>query len=65
MYEAGLKNENFVLLYKLNQNNSIAVKTPYGLTERFNVHNNIMQGTVFGPLAWAVLLKRSIVKTLY
>ena len=43
--------ENFVLLYKLNQNNSIAVKTPYGLTERFNVHNNIMQGTVFGPLA--------------
>ena len=38
-------------MYKLNQNNSIAVKTPYGLTKRFNVHNNIMQGTVFGPLA--------------
>ena len=51
LYEAGLDNENIVLLYKLNKNNSISVKTPYGLTERFNVENIIMQGTVFGPIA--------------
>ena len=34
-----------------NEKNQIAVKTPYGISQRFTIQDIIMQGTVFGPLA--------------
>ena len=49
LYEANLKNDHLYLLYKENQKNSIAVKTPYGISNRFEVED-VMQGTVFAPL---------------
>ena len=51
LYEAGLTNDKLILLYKLNENNSVGVRTPrYGLTERFEVENLVMQGTNFASL---------------
>ena len=50
LFEAGITNDKLVLIYKENQKNSIAIKTPFGITKRFDVEDIIMQGTVFGPL---------------
>ena len=50
MYDSGLKNDKLNLLYLMNQNAEIAVKTPHGLTERRSIRNIIMQGTVWGSL---------------
>ena len=50
LFEAGITNVKLVLIYKENQKNSIAIKTPFGITKRFDVEDIIMQGTVFGPL---------------
>ena len=38
------------LLYAMNVENQVAVKTPYGLTERKNFDKIVMQGGKWGPL---------------
>ena len=50
LYEVNMTNDNLSLLYKENQNNSIAIKSPYGISNRFIIEDVIMQGTVFAPL---------------
>ena len=50
LFEAGLNNDNLVLPHKANVKNSVAVKTAFGKTDRFDITNNILQGTKFGPL---------------
>ena len=49
-YEGGLQNEKLALLYNINKNVKVAVKTPIGKTDRGSIHNVIIQGDVFGPL---------------
>ena len=50
LYEKGLTNDKLVLLYEETKNAKIAIKTPHGTTERRDIKNIIMQGTVFGSL---------------
>ena len=50
LYEKGLTNDKLVLLYEETKNAKIAIKTPNGTTERRDIKNIIMQGTVFGSL---------------
>ena len=50
LYSAGLDDDKFALLYNVNRNVNIAVKTPVGKTERQNIKNVITQGDVFGPI---------------
>ena len=50
LYEAGIQDDLFALLYESNHENHIAVKTPTGLTERKTIRNKIMLGDVLGPL---------------
>ena len=49
-YDGGLQNDKLALLYNINRNVRVAVKTPVGKTERKNIRNVITQGDVFGPL---------------
>ena len=49
-YDGGLQNEKLALLYNVNKNVKVAVKTPVGKTPRGSIHNVIIQGDVFGPL---------------
>ena len=48
--DAGLKNYKFNLLYLMNKTAQVAIKTPWGLTERRTMNNIVMQGTVWGSL---------------
>ena len=50
LYESGFKNDKLTLLFKMNQCAQVAVKTSHGLTQRVNISNIIMQGTVWGSL---------------
>ena len=50
LYEAGLKDDKFALLYEINRSVNIAVKTPVGMTSRNSIHNVITQGDVISPL---------------
>ena len=50
LFEAGLQNNKLKLLFKMNINAQVAVKTSQGMTDRVNIGNMIMQGTVWGSL---------------
>ena len=43
-------NDKLVLLQLGTQNANVAIKTSYGITDRVNISNIIMQGGVFGSL---------------
>ena len=49
-YSAGLQDDKFSLLYNINSNVNIAVRTPVGKTARASINNAITQGDVFGAM---------------
>ena len=50
LWEAGICNDKFKLLSKLDENCNVVVKTPCGVTNEFDLKQLIMQGSVFGSL---------------
>ena len=50
LYEAGIEDDNLALIYKSNETNQIAVKTPSGMSERVEINRLVLQGEIFGPL---------------
>jgi hypothetical protein len=54
LYEAGITDDNLALIYKSNENNQVAVKTPNGMTERMEMKKLVLQGEIFGPLECSV-----------
>ena len=58
LYQAGLKNDKLPLLFLENRNAQVAVKTPGGLSQRVNISNIIMQGSVWGSLCCVVLMDK-------
>ena len=54
LWESGIKDNNLSLIYKMNEEVKVAVKTPFGLTERTSVKKVVMQGETFGPLCCSV-----------
>ena len=54
LFEAGICDDKLALIYKLNSVNQVAVKTPFGITERKVVEKIVLQGEVFGPLECSV-----------
>ena len=54
LWEAGLDDNNLALLYKMNEEVQVAIKTPFGLTERTQIEKIVMQGETFGPLCCSV-----------
>ena len=55
IFDAGARGENFVVLALANETSKVAVKTPWGtLTERKELHNLEMQGTVSAPIRCSV-----------
>ena len=50
MYDSGVQDDKLALLYNVNTEVKMAVKTPVGKTRRGSIYNVITQGDVFGPL---------------
>ena len=50
LYEAGVKDDIFSLIYETNRKSSVAVQTPHGLSNRELFEDLVMQGDVLSPL---------------
>ena len=50
VYEAGVDDDYFPLLYEANRETYVAVQTPSGISKRETVHEIVMQGDVLAPL---------------
>ena len=50
MYDSGVKDDQLSLLYNVNTQVKVAVKTPVGKSKRESIYNVITQGDVFGPI---------------
>jgi hypothetical protein len=46
LYKSGIKGKLYRLIYHLNKNNLIQIKTPVGVTEGFKTGENVTQGSV-------------------
>ena len=58
LFEAGLTNDKLVLLYETNKLAQIAIKTSSGTTERFDIKEAVMQGTVWAGLMCTVTMDK-------
>ena len=56
LFEAGVQDDEIALIYEINSNNQIAVKTPFGESERKTIEKLILQGEIFGPLQCSVTI---------
>ena len=54
LWEAGVQDDHLALIYEINSKVDVAVKTPFGLTERRQIEKVVMQGEVYGPLCCSV-----------
>ena len=54
LWEAGIKDDKLTLIAKADETGNVGVKTPFGMTERKNMENIVMQGEIFGPLCCSV-----------
>ena len=43
LFDVGVTNDNLSLIYQMNKNNTVKVKTPFGMTEPVNIQNIVMQ----------------------
>ena len=51
LYDNGVQDDNFALIYKLYQNSHVSIKTPVGATQRRRVEREIItQGDCLGPI---------------
>ena len=50
LYETGVDDDFFSLLYEANRENLVAVKTPHGISERTTINEIVMQGDELAPL---------------
>ena len=50
VYEAGVTDDTFALMYEANRENFVAVRTPNGLSRREIFPEIVMQGDVMAPL---------------
>ena len=54
LWDVGVQDEKFALIAKMNEKWKIAVKTPVGITERFELDEIEMQGTKFSNIKCSV-----------
>ena len=50
LWNCGVQYDILYLIYLLNRNADIIVKTPFGDTEAFRIPNLVKQGTALGPI---------------
>ena len=65
VFDAGLKDDNLVLVYKANEEVSMAGNTPSGLSERVIIKNCVLQGEAAAEVGSAAVLRHSDKMTKY
>jgi hypothetical protein len=55
LWDAGIQDDKFAIIGKMNEKCNIAVKTPVGITDRFELEKIEMQGTKFSNIKCRML----------
>ena len=63
LYEAGVNDDTFVMIYIANETSVISVKTPNGITDKTTILEKIMQGDVLSPLVSSNMVDSNIGKS--
>ena len=50
LYDSGVKDDKLALLYNVSKSSKVSVKTSVGLTDSFELKDNVLQGDVFGNI---------------
>ena len=50
LYQEGCQDDKLAQFFDINRTNNVAVKTSLGLTDRFELHENVLQGDIFGTV---------------
>ena len=56
LWDVGVSDDKFALISEMNARCNISIKTPVGITDRFELSRIEMQGTVMGPIKASVQL---------
>ena len=56
LWDVGVRDDRFALIGEMNSKCNIAIKTPVGITSRFQLERIEMQGTVMGPIKASIQL---------
>ena len=56
LWDVGVRDDRFALIGEMNSKCNIAIKTPVGITSRFQLERIEMQGTVMGPMKASIQL---------
>ena len=56
LWDVGVTDDRFAVISEMNRTCNIAVRTPVGLSDRFELNDIEMQGTVMGPIKCSVQL---------
>ena len=54
LWDVGVQNDKFAVIAKMNEHCNIAVKTPVGVTDRFEMERLEMQGTKFSNIKCSI-----------
>ena len=54
LWDVKIQDDKFSLICRLDQTCKIVVKTPVGVTDMFELHRIVLQGSVFGPIKCSV-----------
>ena len=54
LWDVGLDNDKFAIIAKLDEKSEVVVKTPCGTTDKIDIRQSIMQGTVYAPMKCTV-----------
>ena len=60
LYEAGIKGKLYRLLYLLNNDTQIRVKTSFGLTDLAATGENVAQGSIGGGILSSLNLSKTV-----
>ena len=61
LFDAGFTNDKLSLLFLLNEHAQVAIKTSSGMSERLDMFNIIMQGSVWGT-TFCVMIMNKLIK---
>ena len=54
LYEAGIRDDRLVMIYKGSRKNRVAINTPVGKTDRVDINEIVTQGGPLGPIMCSV-----------
>jgi hypothetical protein len=54
LWDVGVRDDRFAMIAKLDELAKVVVKTPSGITDKFELNKTVLQGTMFAPIKCSI-----------